>query len=83
MLLDLGLPVIDGYQVLRRIKEDSRTKRLPVIILTAIHDSARLKDCYQSGCNVCVTKPVQYEALAEAIRTLGLFLSVIAFPGGG
>jgi CheY-like chemotaxis protein len=83
MLLDLDLPIVNGYEVLRRVKEDPRTKRLPVVILTATDDAHRLSECYQLGCSVCVTKPVRYEDLAEAIRALGLFLSVITVPTGG
>ena len=82
LLLDLGLPIIDGYQVLKNLKQDSRTERIPVIMLTTLDDAVRLNDCYQLGCKVCITKPVQYQDLAEAIRTLGLFLSVSTFPDG-
>jgi CheY-like chemotaxis protein len=82
LLLDLGLPIIDGYQVLRKLKQDPRTERLPVIMLTTVDDATRLTDCYQLGCKVCITKPVRYQDLTEAIRALGLFLSVITFPDG-
>ena len=82
MLLDLNLPVLDGYQVLRRMKGDERTKRIPVVILTTTDDAREVGRCYELGCNVYVTKPVEYEQFSEAIRELGLFLTVVAVPDG-
>lgn len=82
VLLDLNLPVLDGYQVLRRMKADKRTKRIPVIILTTTDDSREVARCYELGCNVYMTKPVDYQRFSEAIRKLGLFLSVVSMPDG-
>jgi CheY-like chemotaxis protein len=82
VLLDLNLPVYDGYQVLQRLKTDERTRRIPVIILTTTDDAREVTRCYQLGCNIYVTKPVSYEQFSEAICKLGLFLSVIAMPNG-
>jgi CheY-like chemotaxis protein len=82
VLLDLNLPVLDGYQVLQRMKADERTKRIPVIILTTTDDAREVTRCYQLGCNVYITKPVDYERFCEAIRKLGLFLSVVIIPDG-
>jgi len=82
VLLDLNLPVLDGYQVLQRIKADERTKRIPVIILTTTDDAREVSRCYDLGCSVYVTKPVDYEQFSEAIRKLGLFLSVLTIPDG-
>jgi CheY-like chemotaxis protein len=83
VLLDLNLPGLDGYQVLQRMKEDERTKHIPVIILTTTDDSREVARCYDLGCNVYVTKPVDYEHFSEAIRKIGLFLSVVTVPNGG
>jgi CheY-like chemotaxis protein len=80
VLLDLNLPVMDGYQVLRRMKEDPSTQRIPVIILTTTDDAREIDRCYDLGCNVYITKPVDYDGFSEAIRKLGLFLAVVAFP---
>jgi CheY-like chemotaxis protein len=80
VLLDLNLPGVDGYQVLERLKADERTKNVPVIILTTMDDAREVSRCYDLGCNVYVTKPVEYEQFAEAIRKLGLFISVISLP---
>ena len=82
VLLDLNLPGVDGYQVLARLKADERTRRIPVIILTTTDDPRDIERCYDLGCNVYITKPVEYEQFAEAIRKLGLFLSVVQVPEG-
>lgn len=82
VLLDLNIPGVDGYQVLKRMKEDPRTKRIPVVILTTTDDSREVAKCYNLGCNVYVTKPVDYEQFSEAIRKIGLFLSVVTVPDG-
>jgi CheY-like chemotaxis protein len=83
VLLDLNMPVLDGYQVLERMKADERTKRIPVIILTTTDEPREVSRCYELGCNVYITKPVDYEQFAEAMRKLGLFLLVVMLPDGG
>jgi CheY-like chemotaxis protein len=82
-LLDLNMPVLDGYQVLERMKADERTKRIPVIILTTTDDAREVARCYELGCNVYITKPVEYDQFAEAMRKLGLFLLVVMIPDAG
>lgn len=81
VLLDLNMPVLDGYQVLTRMKSDERTKRIPVIILTTTDDQREVSKCYDLGCNVYITKPVDYESFCQAIGQLQLFLSVVTIPG--
>lgn len=80
ILLDLNLPVLDGYQVLKVIKNDDRTKRIPVAVLTTTDNPDEIRRCYELGCNVYITKPVEYEQFSEAIRKLGLFLSIVKMP---
>jgi len=80
ILLDLNLPVLDGYDVLKRIKEEESTKRIPVVVLTTTDNPHDISKCYELGCNVYVTKPVEYEQFSEAIRQLGLFLAIIKIP---
>ena len=80
VLLDLNLPVVDGYQVLRRLKEDPLTRRIPVVVLTTTEDPREIDRCYDLGCNVYLSKPVEYDRFCEAIRNLGLFLSVVSVP---
>jgi CheY-like chemotaxis protein len=76
------MPVLDGYQVLERMKNDERTKRIPVVILTTTDDPREVSRCYELGCNVYISKPVDYEQFSEAIRKLGLFLLVATIPDG-
>jgi CheY-like chemotaxis protein len=82
VLLDLNLPVKDGFQVLQRLKSDERTKLIPVIVVTSTDDARDVSVCYKLGCNVFLTKPVDYNKFCEAIRNLGLFLSVVSWPNG-
>jgi two-component system response regulator len=80
VLLDLNLPRIDGLEVLRRIREDPRTKLLPVVILTSSReDEDRLRG-YALGANAYVRKPVAFAEFADAAKTLGLFWLVLNEP---
>ena len=80
ILLDLNLPDMTGIEILRRVKENKYLKCAPVVVLTTTDDSQEIKRCYELGCNVYITKPVNYESFANAIRQLGLFFSVIQVP---
>lgn len=83
ILLDLNLPDMSGTDILTQIKADPALKRTPVVILTTTDDRLEIERCYDLGCNVYITKPVNYENFAAAIRQLGLFLSVIQVPEPG
>jgi CheY-like chemotaxis protein len=81
ILLDLNLPDMSGTDILSKIKgEGGPLKRTPVVVLTTTDDKLEIQRCYDLGCNVYITKPVNYESFADAIRQLGLFLSVIQVP---
>lgn len=81
VLLDLNLPDMSGTDILARIKaEGSPLRRTPVVVLTTTDDKVEIQRCYDLGCNVYITKPVNYENFAQAIRQLGLFLTVIQVP---
>jgi CheY-like chemotaxis protein len=82
LLLDLNLPGLSGFQVLERLKADTRTKQIPVICLTTTDNPQDIERCYALGCNVYITKPVAYAQFSEAIRQLGLFLSIVKVPSG-
>ena len=69
-----------GIDILKRIKENAHVKCAPVVVLTTTDDEQEIKRCYELGCNVYITKPVNYESFANAIRQLGLFFSVIKVP---
>ncbi|MFG1348330.1 response regulator [Xanthobacter autotrophicus] len=80
VLLDLNLPDMTGVEILARIKQNEHLKRSPVVVLTTTDDKVEIQRCYDLGANVYVTKPVNYENFANAIRQLGLFFSVIQVP---
>lgn len=80
VLLDLNLPDMTGVDILARIKANPHVGRSPVVVLTTTDDSAEIQRCYDLGANVYITKPVDYDAFANAIRQLGLFFSVIQIP---
>ncbi len=80
VLLDLNLPDMTGVDILGRIKSNEHLKCIPVVVLTTTDDAVEIQRCYDLGCNVYITKPVNYENFAHAIRQLGLFFSVIQVP---
>jgi two-component system, response regulator len=73
VLLDLKLPKIDGLEVLRRLRADSRTKLLPVVILTSSNEEQDKLKGYSLGANCYVRKPVDFARFTEAVKQLGLF----------
>jgi CheY-like chemotaxis protein len=73
VLLDLKLPRVDGLEVLRRVREDDRTKLLPVVVLTTSSEEQDLLDSYSLGCNSYIRKPVDFIQFSEAIRQLGMY----------
>jgi CheY-like chemotaxis protein len=80
ILLDLNLPDMHGMAVLERLKANPHTRRSPVVVLTTTEDPKEMQRCYDLGANVYVTKPVEYERFANAIRQLGLFFAVMQIP---
>jgi two-component system, response regulator len=80
VLLDLNLPKIDGLEVLRRIRADSRTKLLPVVVLTASKEEEDVLSSYSLGANAYVRKPVDFAEFVTAAKTLGLFWFLLNEP---
>jgi two-component system, response regulator len=77
ILLDLKLPKVDGLTVLRRIRSDERTRRIPTVILTTSGESIDIESCYDNGCNSYIRKPVDFEQFIDAVRQLGLYWLVL------
>jgi two-component system, response regulator len=79
-LLDLKMPRVDGFEVLRQVRANPKTKHLPVVILTASKEDIDIVKGYTEGCNAYVTKPVDFDQFAEAVKQLGLFWLVLNEP---
>jgi CheY-like chemotaxis protein len=80
ILLDIKMPRVDGVEVLRQLKSNPQTARVPVIMLTTTDDPREIDRCYELGCSVYISKPVDYQAFVEAINRLGMFLQVVRVP---
>ncbi len=80
LLLDINMPKVDGIGVLQALKADLATAQVPVIMLTTTDDPREVERCYQLGCSVYITKPVQYPDFVEALTRLGMFLEIIKVP---
>jgi CheY-like chemotaxis protein len=77
LLLDIKMPVMDGTEVLKRIKESPDLKEIPVMMLTTTDDPREVEACYKLGCNMYITKPVDFIKFTETLRRLGLFIQIV------
>jgi CheY-like chemotaxis protein len=73
ILLDLKMPKIDGMEVLEKVKSNSETKKIPVVVLTSSKEDPDLKKCYELGANSYIVKPVEFESFINAVSELGLY----------
>lgn len=80
ILLDLKLPRVDGLEVLRRIREDKRTRLLPVAVLTSSNEDRDIVESYRLGANSYIRKPVDFNQFSESVSQLGLYWLVMNEP---
>jgi two-component system, response regulator len=73
ILLDLKMPKVDGIEVLKRIKEDEVTRKIPVVMLTSSNENPDIEKCYLLGANSYIVKPVEFDGFMKAVSELGLY----------
>jgi two-component system, response regulator len=77
VLLDLSMPKVGGFEVLKRIKSDKKTRSIPVVILTSSSEDPDIATCYENGANSYIVKPVEFEKFIKTVMGLGLYWSVL------
>jgi CheY-like chemotaxis protein len=85
IILDLKMPKVNGFEVLKRIKSDVNLKLIPIVVFSSSSEERDLAECYSSGVNAYVVKPVDYREFIYVVRKIGFFWSRINKPsrGGG
>jgi CheY-like chemotaxis protein len=81
LLVDLNMPRLGGFELLRRIKEDKELSRIPVFVLTTTDDPVELDRCYALGASACIVKPVDYATFSDTVQRLAQFLLTARIPG--
>lgn len=83
VLLDIRMPVMDGVEALKAIKSRPALRTIPVIMLTTTDDPREVEECYREGCNLYITKPLDFAKFSETLKRVGLFVLVlsVAQPG--
>ncbi|MDR3652987.1 MAG: response regulator [Paludibacter sp.] len=77
VLLDIKMPKMDGTEVLRKMKSDDALKEIPIMMLTTTDDPREVEACYQIGCNIYITKPIDFVKFTETLQRLGLFIQIV------
>jgi CheY-like chemotaxis protein len=83
VLLDLKLPKIDGFEVLRQVRAEDRLKMIPVVVLTSSREEQDLIETYRLGINAYVVKPVDFHQFVDAVKKLGVFWMLVNEPPPG
>ncbi len=80
LLLDINMPIMNGVELLRILKQDTQLRDIPVIMLTSTDDQREIDECYSLGCNLYVPKPVEPDRFSEVMRELGMIIARVAVP---
>lgn len=80
LLLDIHMPKVDGMEVLKRIKGNEATRKIPIIVITTTDDPLEIEKCYELGCNSYIVKPVLYDNFVDTVRQLARYLMVMEVP---
>ncbi len=80
ILLDLKMPKVSGIEVIKKLKSDERTRKIPIVVLTSSKEDPDIKTCYELGVNSYVVKPVDFEAFVKAVNELGLYWMLLNQP---
>jgi two-component system response regulator len=80
ILLDLKMPKVDGLEVLRKIKADERTKKIPVVVFTSSDGDPDIKESYNLGANSYIIKPMEFDMFQKAVKEAGLYWVLLNKP---
>jgi two-component system, response regulator len=80
IFLDLKLPLVDGIEVLRKLKSEESTKKIPIVVLTSSKESKDIEECYKLGVNSYIVKPLDFEKFIESVSNLGLYWVLMNEP---
>jgi two-component system response regulator len=80
ILLDINLPKISGLDILRRVKADPRTQKIPIVLLTSSREESDIMESYKLGANSYIVKPVDFNSFSQAIQEMGMYWLVLNEP---
>lgn len=80
ILLDIKMPVMDGFEFLKQVKQDSYLSKIPVVMLTTTDNPEEVEKCYLLGCNFYIKKPVEYKELTEKLKAFINFVTICVLP---
>jgi CheY-like chemotaxis protein len=83
IFLDINMPVMDGYEVIKWVRTNEKTKLIPIIMLTTAEDKKEVTKCYELGCNLFLKKPIDHAELTSMIQQLGAILTPMRVPLAG